>query len=481
MNNFKQIVNKTFNNYSHKADFLVRTSGYRSLKFDVQSYIVYNTKLNCPVFLQEEAWKLFLSYEYITEEIFERLDKDGKEVIMCLIESYLYFPPNINEQLICDIQNKNYMHEFEIGKTFEWLDLRISETCNFGCNHCIAREAHNNRLMSFEKAIGLIEYYVKFKKDSEKDFNTLKIHFGNCEPLLNAKTICRIVAYVNDCYPEYRKEYSINTNLTLLDKKTAEFFMQNHVEIYTSLDGPEKANDSIRTYKNGDGTYYDIIAKMNLLEEIGNPIRGISVTITDENFEFLNEEFIEWCVKKNFESVAYDFDLINSSNIPTKEKAEFLCNTWKCFYERGIEFYGTWMTPFLNISNYSVAVEPYSFCKAMFGKNISVDMLGNIFACSYSNKAICTFNNLNKAIKPGGEYYNLVKNHLVGSIIYPECQDCIYEGACNGQCNQTRMCADNQTIQKQCDYYKIVTDTMLIEQAKMLKEEVERDESNKNA
>ena len=42
MNNFKQIVNKTFNNYSHKADFLVRTSGYRSLKFDVQSYIVYN-------------------------------------------------------------------------------------------------------------------------------------------------------------------------------------------------------------------------------------------------------------------------------------------------------------------------------------------------------------------------------------------------------------------------------------------------------
>lgn len=86
MNNFKQIVNKTFNNYSHKADFLVRTSGYRSLKFDVQSYIVYNTKLNCPVFLQEEAWKLFLSYEYITEEIFERLDKDGKEVIMCLIE-----------------------------------------------------------------------------------------------------------------------------------------------------------------------------------------------------------------------------------------------------------------------------------------------------------------------------------------------------------------------------------------------------------
>ena len=481
MNVFKEIVTKAFNNYNGGVDSLVRTSNHRSLKVDDESYIVYNTKLNCPVYLQREALEWFLLHKHITEDIFEKLDNDGKEVVECLIESYLYFPPNINEQFICDQQNKSYMYEFEKGKTFEWLDLRISEACNFGCPHCIAKDAQNSRLMTFEKAIELIKNFVHFKIDSDENFNILKIHFGNCEPLLNAKTICKIVDYVNKHYSEYIKEYSINTNLTLLDKETAEFFMKNNVEIYTSLDGPEKANDSIRIYKNGNGTYHDIITKMKMLEEMGNPIRGISVTITNKNFSFLDEEFIEWCEKQNFQSVAYDFDLINSTNIPIEEKAKFLCSTWQEFSKKGIEFYGTWMTPFINISNYSVVEEPYAFCKAMFGKNISVDIFGNIFACSYSNKAICTFDNLKEAIKPNKEYYNLVKNHLVGSIIYHECQGCIYEGACNGQCNQTRMCADEQMIQKQCDYYKVVTDTMLIAQAKMLKKEVEKDESNKNA
>lgn len=477
MDNYYELVRSVFGEFGNVDYLLIRTSNYRVLNVDEESFVVYNRILNSPILVEKEAMDWLLCHNKITYELYMSVDENTKEVLQYFIEAYLYLPFSLTEQKMCDKINSFYMYEFRQGKTFEWLDLRVSEVCNFGCSHCIAHSANHNRIMTLEVAIRTVDDYVKFKKWSDINFNSLKIHFGNCEPLLNFGVIQETVNHISKKYPEYEKEYSINTNLTLLTEEMATFFIQNSIEVYTSLDGPEAGNDSIRTYKNGKGTYQDIMKKIEMMKVMGKPIGGISVTITDINYEFLNDDFIQWCRNMNFQSVAYDFDLINATSIAVEEKARFLCDTWEKFSSVGIEFYGTWITPFLKISNYSASNSAYAFCKAMMGKNLSVDATGNIYACSYSDYNICTFDNIKKSIDKGGKYYNLVAEHLVGCIIYPECRDCEFEGACNGQCNQTRAHANSLTVREQCNYYKTVTNMMLKIQAKKLREEVKENES----
>jgi len=477
--NFKEIISECFQETA--SCILHKTERFVVVRVDNTSTIIFNSLLNSPLMLGAEAFEWFKSHNVITEKLFDNLDEETKNVVEMLLRSYLYFPPNKDEETLCHKVNSEYLNSFMHGITFSWLDLRVSESCNFGCPHCIASRATTGRIMTFENARRYISSYVEFKRSHDSEFNTLRIHFGNCEPLINFDIIHQIVEYCSIKYGDLNVEYSINTNLSLLTSEMAAFFAENGVAVYTSLDGPQKANDAIRTYRNGSGTYYDIISKMDIMKTAGYAIEGISVTITDLNYIYIDDSFVQWCCDMGFKSVALDFDLIHSTRIPVNEKVALLCNLWVRFTKLGIEFFGTWMTPFINLSNRTPSVEAYAFCKAMAGKNISVDSQGNIYACSYSNTPICNFSDLEKAIAPSGTYYSLVKRHLVGETQYLECKGCFIEGACNGQCNMTRQCcSDIKEIGIHCKFYKAVTMQMLIAQAILL-EEVSSNESKEDA
>lgn len=453
-----------------------KTKRFHAIECSEGYYILYNTVLNKPALLTLEAYRFFEKNEYIDEV--KLVDNMLRDVLLELIDSFLYIPYGFDEYELCKEKNSEYLSDFTKGLTFEYLDLRVSETCNFGCQHCIAKESNKKRLMHINDAIYYIDEYVKFKKKTNAKFSELNLHFGNCEPLLNYNVIKSCIEYVDEKYSfDLKINYSINTNLSLLNKEIADFLILHNVEIYTSLDGPQKGNDSIRVDSKLRGTYSLITQKMKLLEDLKHPIGGISITITDKNYKYIDNSFWNWCVEKGFISVACDFDLMNSLEISNEDKSRFLVEAWLYFMAKGIEFYGTWMTPFLNLSNNSCSNRSYSFCKAGRGLNISVDAEGNIGACSYSSKSYATFNNLLDSIKPTGEYYNLVSQCLAGQVPYFECKGCILEGSCCGMCQMTRHVTNHKIIKDQCDFYKKVTTEMLKAQASLLiiegKEEVQ--------
>lgn len=444
-----------------------KTNRYHAVECTEGYYILYNTVLNKPVLLTAEAYNFFKEHDHIDET--QMNDEELADVLAELIDSFLYVTNGFNEYNICKEKNNQYLSYFEKGLTFEYLDLRVSEACNFSCQHCIAQESNKKRIMQTDDAIRYIDEYVQFKKEMDTGFNVLNLHFGNCEPLLNYSVIKECIEYVDEKYANSLKiNYSINTNLSLLNENIANFLIMHNVEIYTSLDGPQEGNDLIRVDSKMSGTYSMITRKMDMLENLSYPIGGISVTITDKNFKHIDFNFWEWCISKGFLSVACDFDLINSLKISNEEKSRFLVDSWLFFTSRGVEFYGTWMTPFLNLSNNSCSDKSYSFCKAGRGLNISVDAEGNIGACSYSSKQYATFQTLLDSIKPNGEYYKLVSNCLVGQVPYSECSGCILEGSCCGMCQMTRHANDHSIVEDQCDFYRKVTTEMLKAQANLM-------------
>lgn len=187
------------------------------------------------------------------------------------------------------------------------------------------------------------------------------------------------------------------------------------------------------------------------MKEVGTPIQGISVTINDKNFKYIDDTFIDWCESQGYLSVAYDFDLINCLTISTDVQVEFLVHTWKEFSKRGIEFFGTWETPFLNFSNESIVERRYGFCKAIIGKNLSVDSQLNVHLCGYSDCSICKLVDLEEAIQPNGNIYEFINKELIGNK-KGICYGCVFEGACNGQCRITTKHPDK--VLSQCEFYK---------------------------
>ena len=131
---------------------------------------------------------------------------------------------------------------------------------------------------------------------------------------------------------------------------------------------------------------------------------------------------------------------------------------WKKCNELNIEFFGTWITPFLNISNRSITDKHYAFCKGVQGKSLSVAPNGLVYLCGSSSTSLGYYKEIDSSFSVGGLAYNLVSSRLIGKN--EMCKGCIIEGSCAGQCHVTdEHSIDNK--RKLCDYYRAVTERLL--------------------
>ena len=160
------------------------------------SVLIFNTVLNNPIIISHEDMLWIHQHPYITFDFYSTLEPDYQESIGVLVGSFVYLENGINEYDLCKSINDSYLKQFICGKTFQYLDLRISEVCNFGCPHCIASSADHGKMMTVEEGRRFIDQYVAFKKEAEPSFKDLNIHFGNREPLLNFCVIQELIDYI---------------------------------------------------------------------------------------------------------------------------------------------------------------------------------------------------------------------------------------------------------------------------------------------
>lgn len=333
--------------------------------------------------------RLFLlDREYISVlESENPIDIHGKEAIIAdLIDNGYLVDEAIDERLLLEECNKQFLTLIERGANVTSLDLNISELCNFTCPHCmngcqITNPA--NKLMTWDVAKKAIDEYLNIIRN---DRTIGEIHFGSAEPLLNWKLIEQVVRYCKEKSPE--TPISINTNLSLLTREKAIFLRDNRVFIATSLDGPRQANDQIRIKKSG-GTYDLIVEKMDLLSEIGYPLDGCSLTMNDLNINLIDREFIYFLKNRGYIGLATDIDLVNNKNCNKNIGfyIDKLISIYKLCSSLGMENFGSWTKVFHNLINQEDG-EVLTYCKAQSGRNLSVNPVGDIFLCGYSTTKV---------------------------------------------------------------------------------------------
>jgi uncharacterized protein len=144
--------------------------------------------------------------------------------------------------------------------------------------------------MSEEVALRAMDYLA----DHSGNRKNVEVDFFGGEPLVNFETVKKAVAYGKEIEKQGNKKFhfTITTNGTLLDRGKIDYINENMDNVVISLDGRKNVHDSMRYYRNGKGSYDEIVASAR--ELVGGRagksyyIRG---TFTSRNLDFSEDVF----------------------------------------------------------------------------------------------------------------------------------------------------------------------------------------------
>ena len=401
----------------------------------------------------------------------DELTEEDQEAIEELLRCYFLIPEDFDDRAFLEEKMREREAEIVSGSLIDYLELIMSEACNFRCTYCIhfnnleTSDRINNpkKFMRFDIAKETVDRYLEILRGHGK--HVAEINLGGGEPLLAWPVIKQVLEYCRATYgSEFEFRFSINTNASLITADVAEVLKEHCVEIASSLDGLREGNDRVRLTKSGGGTFSQIMRGFEALEQAGYPLDGVSVTVTEKNFHELNESIIDWAVARGMKNVRIDIDVVDMVEIPIEEVVIKLMRIRRYAAARGVDVPGFWSRPAENL-NEATLESRVAFCGAVRGNSMCVCPSGNIYGCGYSTTQLGSLSEIQSFHAPGTAYHRFVRDHLTG--VMEMCKGCMIEGQCGGGCNITQEFAratKTAKIERMCDFYRRMTQEILREQ-----------------
>jgi uncharacterized protein len=158
--------------------------------------------------------------------------------------------------------------DVEPGSTVTFM-VNVSQRCNLTCSYCYV---HEGRFDYAEKPIKRMKQET-FKSlvprvfEMFPDRRNYAFHFYGGEPLMNfpaIRVMCE-AAFENAREHGAGLTFYITTNGTLIDETIADFFDRFRFNVYFSIDGDKESHDQYRKYRNGRGSFDDVMRNFALL------------------------------------------------------------------------------------------------------------------------------------------------------------------------------------------------------------------------
>lgn len=153
----------------------------------------------------------------------------------------------------------------------------LTKQCNQQCVYCQAStELERHTQMSEETAAKAVDIALQ----TTAQYVTFEFQGG--EPLMNFDTLKFIVEYAEEQNQSCGKnlEFSVVTNLMLLDEEKLEFLTKHGVSICTSLDGDEILHNKNRPYFQ-QNTFEILKKKIQMIQDKGASVSAIQTTTRD--------------------------------------------------------------------------------------------------------------------------------------------------------------------------------------------------------
>ena len=152
----------------------------------------------------------------------------------------------------------------------------LTDQCNAHCVYCQAQSEHAAQKGRMSRETARKAVALAFQAPGP----CLTIEFQGGEPLLNFDALQTIVLTAEALAPKHHKrvEFSLVSNLHLLNDAILAFLKDHKVSVSTSIDGPEDLHNQNRPLCQGGGTYAGTISGLNRLRAAQIPAGAIETT-----------------------------------------------------------------------------------------------------------------------------------------------------------------------------------------------------------
>lgn len=297
-------------------------------------------------------------------------------------------------QGLCDAQvllpalrQKFYHPRPEPGQVpLSTLVLEVAQDCNLRCTYCYAEAGTYGAapcLLDTEKARQAVRHLL----DNSGDQQHVTLIFFGGEPLLNMPAIraatSEAIAYGDKIGKQVH--FSITTNGTLLDQEIVTFLHANRVAVAVSMDGPAHIHDANRPDEMGNGSYAEIVPRLEMLLKNSPVPVAARVTLAPDQWHAVGEVF-DHLISLGFHEVGIaPVSPVSKTLLPTDTQEKALLNGFEQLANRFVKAARKeQVMPFSNILDLLGRVHlgqarPIS-CGAGFGY-MAVDAKGDFFPC----------------------------------------------------------------------------------------------------
>lgn len=201
--------------------------------------------------------------------------------------------------------------------------------CNHKCVYCHSAAATANAKendMDGKTAEKMLQFI--FQTPSKK----ITIEFQGGDGALNFEIVKKIILRAKEINKEHNKtvKFSFVTNLTAVTDEMIDFLKEEHINICTSLDGPEELHDLNRPMEDGRKSYATVIEMIKKLSAMG--MKPGALMVTTKNSLTRYKEIIDEYVNLG----------LNNIQIKPLNKMGFASNCWDSIGFDADEFIDFW-------------------------------------------------------------------------------------------------------------------------------------------
>lgn len=327
------------------------------------------------------------------------------------------------------VNSQNIFNCSNMFSKIKSLDVDITDLCNFACHYCYHKKDAKN--MSKE----LMDKVIEICKNNT---NIRSIAFMGGEPLVNFDGI----KYIMENLKDQKINFSITSNLSLLNEEMFKFLKDNNGRIHPSIDGCKDAHDLHRTSKAG-GTYDQVIKAVPMVLAL-NPDATARMTLMPDTVQYFSKS-VKALMGLGFKRVAPS--IVYESNW-TDDDFVLYRNELQTIARMNI------MNPMFYLKTFAEGLRNFTDKKRCgAGRNmISISSEGNITPCHrFSTNQKSEFDSkfyMGNILDEKNINWDVLTSYWNKMVIFDECNACPCFAACSIGCPYTSLSLYGKIDQK---------------------------------
>lgn len=386
-------------------------------------YVIYNTLTDTMMVADKEL------KESLTTATLESIKEDIKKA---LIQHGI---------IVADDTDETAMLRFlgQVAKySADYISVLLLPTysCNLSCHYC-PNPAQS--VFMDEKTTQNVIHFLTALVQSQNLGILLKLYGG--EPLLNADCCLSLCTALSSVCQTRQVPFlaAAMTNGTLITREAVTPLLDYVGAIHVTFDGSQQYHDTVRHYRNGKGTYEDIMAGLSLARDKTMRI-SVRVNITPENLNSV-EDLLYDLKKRKFDEYK-GFDIYfgpvipldeckyyedDASSLKVKEKTYALVPALRKIVKKV-----KWKGKTRDIISDLRSVSKPEQCQYAKAYHYVIGARGNFYTCPafVGNEDYC----IGTVYEGAAAFYPLYYDIHTRDVMHHECAACAYLPVCGGGC-----------------------------------------------